>query len=138
MLQIYSYILQIYSVEIYEHIEYPLNMIYNEKDTMKRFGENIKKYRNRLGLTQEKLAELCNCSSQTISGTETGYSFPSSKVLFKLAENLHVPLMYLFNFGEDPVISNKEENSTIINYLSEMDLEQKKIALKIIKALIDL
>lgn len=110
-------------------------MIYNEKDTMKKFGENIKKYRNRLGLTQEKLAELCNCSSQTISGTETGYSFPSSKVLFKLAENLHVPLMYLFNFGEDPVISDKEENSTIVKYLSEMNLEQKKIALKIIQAI---
>ena len=62
-------------------------MIYNEKETMKKFGDNIKKYRNRLGLTQEKLAELCECSSQTISGTETGYSFPSSKVLFKLAEN---------------------------------------------------
>ena len=112
-------------------------MIYNEKETMKKFGDNVKKYRNSLGLTQEKLAELCECSSQTISGTETGYSFPSSKVLFKLAENLHVPLMYLFNFGEDPVISNKEENSAIITYLSELSLEQKKTAIKIIKAIND-
>ena len=110
-------------------------MIYNEKDVMKKFGENVKKYRTRLGLTQEKLAELCECSSQTISGTETGYSFPSSKVLFKLAENLHTPLMYLFNFGEDPVISSKEEDMAIIKYLSEMQASQKEIALRVLKAI---
>lgn len=109
-------------------------MIYNEKETMKKFGDNIKKYRNRLGLTQEKLAELCECSSQTISGTETGYSFPSSKVLFKLAENLHVPLTYLFNFGEDPVVSSKEEDNAIIQLLSNLPVQQKKIIIKIIKA----
>ena len=127
--------LQIQSVVIYEIIVYALNMIYNEKETMKKFGENIKKYRCRLGLTQEKLAELCDCSSQTISGTETGYSFPSSKVLFKLAENLHIPLMYLFNFGEDPVISNKEEETELIKYLSMLSFEQKQIAIKIIRAI---
>ena len=109
-------------------------MIYNEKETMKKFGNNVKKYRNRLGLTQEKLAELCDCSSQTISGTETGYSFPSSKVLFKLAENLHVPLSYLFNFGEDPVISNREQDSAILELLYNIPLEQKNIIIKIIKA----
>ena len=110
-------------------------MIYNEKETMKKFGENVKKYRTSLGLTQEKLAELCDCSSQTISGTETGYSFPSSKVLFKLAENLHIPLMYLFNFGEDPVISNKEEDIAIIKYVSELSSDKKKIVTKIMKAI---
>ena len=110
-------------------------MIYNEKETMKKFGENVKNYRTRLGLTQEKLAELCECSTQTISGTETGYSFPSSKILFKLAENLHVPLMYLFNFGEDPVISNKAENSAILNTLSELPIEKKQLAVKILKVI---
>lgn len=112
-------------------------MIYREKETMKKFGLNVKKYRMRLGFTQEKLAELCDCSSQTISGTETGYSFPSSKVLFKIAESLHVPLMYLFNFGEDPVISNKEENETLINCLSNLSYEQKRIAVKLLQALCD-
>lgn len=110
-------------------------MIYNEKETMKKFGNNVKRYRMRLGLTQEKLAELCDCSAQTISGTETGYSFPSSKVLFKLAEALHIPLMYLFNFGEDTVISNKEEDFAILECFSEMELEQKRLALRIIKAI---
>ena len=43
--------------------------------------------------------------------------------------------MYLFNFGEDPVISSKEENSAIIAYLSRLSSEQKKMAIKIIKAI---
>lgn len=120
---------------MYDIIEYALSMIYNEKEVMKKFGDNIKKYRNRLGLTQEKLAELCECSSQTISGTETGYSFPSSKVLFKLAENLHAPLMYLFNFGEDPVISDKEDNELLSKYYSNLSSEQKRLIIKIIKAI---
>ncbi len=110
-------------------------MIYNEKETMKRFGNNVKRYRTRLGLTQEQLAELCNCSAQTISGTETGYSFPSSKVLFKLAESLHIPLMYLFNFGEDSTISNIEEAKNIINLLEDLSLEQKRLSLNIIKVI---
>lgn len=112
-------------------------MIYSEKETMKKFGENVKKYRMSLGLTQEKLAELCDCSSQTISGTETGYSFPSSKVLFKLAENLHIPLMYLFNFGEDPVISNREEDLAITKFLSGMTTKDKEMALRVIRAVIN-
>lgn len=110
-------------------------MIYNEKETMKKLGENVKRYRTRLNLTQEKLAELCECSSQTISGTETGYSFPSSKVLFKLAESLHIPLMYLFNFGEDSVITDKENDEEIINILENLSPSNKRIAINLLKVL---
>ena len=60
------------------------------------------------GLTQEQLAEKCDCSAQTISGTETGYSFPSSKVLFNLSVALEVPLVYFFNFDEDNYITQSE------------------------------
>jgi len=112
-------------------------MHYSEKETMKKFGANVKRYRNSLNLTQEKLAELCNCSVQTISGTETGYSFPSSKILFKIAEALHTPLMYLFNFGEDPVISNNEKSNTIQELLKNLTLENKELAIKLIKAIIE-
>ena len=65
-----------------------------------------------------------------------GYSFPSSKILFKLAETLHVPLMYLFNFGEDPVITNKETDSEILNILPCFSYEQKELAVRIIKAIV--
>ena len=56
--------------------------LYNEKkEIKKKFGEKVKMYRNLAKLTQEQLAEKCGCSPQTISGTETGYSFPSSNIL---------------------------------------------------------
>lgn len=42
--------------------------------------------------------------------------------------------MYLFNFGEDPVVSSRESNSEIIKYLTQLSAEDKKVILKIIKA----
>lgn len=43
--------------------------------------------------------------------------------------------MYLFNFGEDSVISNKENDETIINLLSKLTPEYKYLAVKIVKTL---
>ena len=65
-------------------------MIYNEKETMKKFGDNIKKYRNRLGLTQEKLAELVGYTDRSsIAKVEKGeVDLPQSKIaLFAKALN---------------------------------------------------
>ena len=105
-------------------------MVYTDKEIMKRFGEKVKLYRKQAGLTQEQLAEKCDCSKQTISGTETGYSVPSSKVLFNLSKILNVPLMYLFNFGEDEGSSNKELSSMVEKYMSKLTYEQKTLVLK--------
>ncbi len=105
-------------------------MVYTDREIMKKFGEKVKLYRKHAGLTQEQLAEKCDCSKQTISGTETGYSFPSSKVLFKLSEALDVPLMYLFNFGEDKNSSNKEISTMVEKYISKLTYEQKTLVLK--------
>ena len=110
-------------------------MNYNYDETIKKFGENVKKYRQRLGLTQEQLSELCECSAQTISGTETGYSFPSSKVLLSLAEALLVPLMYLFNFGEESVITNKENYVILKELFDNLNNEKKSLAIKILKVM---
>lgn len=105
-------------------------MVYTDKEIMKRFGEKVKLYRKQAGLTQEQLAEKCDCSKQTISGTETGYSFPSSKILFNLSKILNVPLMHLFNFGEDEDSSNKEFSSMVERYMSKLTYEQKALVLK--------
>jgi len=100
-------------------------MLYTNEEIIKKFGEKIKIYRKRAGLTQEQLAEKCDCSKQTISGTETGYSFPSSKILFNLSNVLDVPLVHLFNFGDDEKSSNKEVSSMVELYLSKLSYEQK-------------
>lgn len=119
-------------LEKYDLIVYALVMLYTNEEIMKKFGENVKLYRKRAGLTQEQLAEKCDCSKQTISGTETGYSFPSSKVLFNISNALETPLMYLFNFGEDEYAGNKEVPSIVEQCMSKLNFEQKNLLLKIL------
>ncbi len=105
-------------------------MTYTQEEIMKKFGEKVKLYRKEAGLTQEQLAEKCDCSKQTISGTETGYSFPSSKILFNLSNVLNVSLAHLFNFGDDENASNKEIASLVESYMSKLTYEQKSLVLK--------
>lgn len=105
-------------------------MISSNEEIMLKFGEKVRLYRKQAGLTQEQLAELCDCSKQTISGTETGYSFPSSKVLFNLSRVLNVPLSYFFNFGEDESLSTKEFSTIIEQYVKKLTYDQKSLVLK--------
>jgi len=51
---------------------------------------NIKKERKKLGLTQEKLAEIADLSSQTINDIEGCRMWVSDKTMSKLARVLHV------------------------------------------------
>ena len=112
-------------------------MVYNSSEIMKKFGEKVRYYRNLSGLTQEQLSEKCGCSAQTISGTETGYSFPSSKVLFKLSEVLNVPLAYLFNFDDAGAVYNNEVSFTACKLLEKMNLDKKQMLLKMMQAITD-
>ncbi|CDE61361.1 dNA-binding helix-turn-helix protein [Fusobacterium sp. CAG:439] len=107
----------------------------SKKEFMKKFGKRVKMFRLLTNLTQEQLAEKCDCSAQTISGIETGYSFPSSNILFKLAEILEVSPAEFFKFEN---VSGKEINS-MVQQLSEefvnLSEEQQKIMIKIMKVL---
>jgi len=108
-------------------------MIYKDSEIKKRFGAKIKEFRKAEKLTQEQLAEKVGCSWQTISGMETGYSFPSSKILFKLSYALKMPLTYLFNFYSSPI--DNEDETKIINVYRKLNKEQKNLLLKMIMAL---
>lgn len=109
--------------------------MFDSKEIMRKFGEKIKFYRIQANLTQEQLAERCNCSKQTISGTETGYSFPSSKLLFQLSNVLNVPLFTLFNFGENVETSNEEMCKLISKAISKLNYDQQILILKMIQSL---
>lgn len=112
-------------------------MICCSNDIMKKFGAKVKHYRELAGLTQEQLAKKCECSAQTISGTETGYSFPSSKILFNISFALNTPLVYFFNFDDDKNVTNNELYTVLNNALKKMDLNQREMLLKIIKAIVE-
>lgn len=106
-----------------------------KKEFMKKFGKKVKMYRIIAKFTQEKLAEKCNCSPQTISGIETGYSFPSSNMLIKLVESLNISLNDLFNFEDVKDSTEKTIPSQFAEIFGKLDEEHQKIMLKIMKEL---
>ena len=63
----------------------------------KLLGENIARYRNEKGLSQEKVAEYIGVSRQAVTKWESNISRPSSDNLFKLAEILEVSVDNLLN-----------------------------------------
>lgn len=61
----------------------------------------IKDYRENKGISQGKLADLCNVSRQTINAIENDKYDPSLQLAFDLAKTLGVTVDYLFlNGGE--------------------------------------
>ena len=59
--------------------------------TTDNIKNNIKKYRNDRGFTQEKLSELAGVSTDYISEIERGKKVPSIKRLDKIAIALGIP-----------------------------------------------
>ena len=119
------------------NVIYPNNMRKTPKESFKKFGAKVREYRILAGLTQEQLAERCKCTSQTISGIETGYNFASSPLLFVLPKALDIPLVYLFNYEKEEELSKNEDIKALEKIFFKMDEQQRKIALKILKALVD-
>lgn len=65
---------------------------YMANSTIENIKNNIKKYRIARGLTQYKLAILCNMSPDYISEIERGRKIPSLKRLIMIAEQLEVTI----------------------------------------------
>ncbi|KGR89525.1 DNA-binding protein [Ureibacillus massiliensis 4400831 = CIP 108448 = CCUG 49529] len=59
----------------------------------------IKEYREKDGLSQGKLAELCNVSRQTINAIENNKYDPSLQLAFDIAKILRVTMEELFISG---------------------------------------
>jgi len=62
---------------------------------------NLKENRRKLGLTQEKLAEMANVSIHYISMIETCNKYPKPEMLEHLAKILGIESYKLFNVEDD-------------------------------------
>lgn len=101
----------------------------------KQYGLKVKEYRKTANLSQEKLAELCDCASQTIWGIEAGYNSPSFNLMYAISKALNVPMIYFFNFDTD-VQTNINEKEFVFNKLfKEMNDNDKDFILRIMLAL---
>jgi transcriptional regulator with XRE-family HTH domain len=64
-------------------------------------GNNIKKYRRQLGITQEELAGILCITSQAVSKWESEAGMPDITQIVPLAKALNVTTDALFGFGEE-------------------------------------
>ncbi|WP_461255339.1 helix-turn-helix domain-containing protein [Treponema sp. R80B11-R83G3] len=97
-------------------------------DLRRTLSQNIKKQRKILGLTQEKLAEAANLSSQTINDIEGCRMWVSDKTILKLANVLHIDAYQLF----EPVTTIRAIVPDVVN-TDEFMLELEGKIIKFIK-----
>ncbi len=88
----------------------------------KLLGKRIKELRKSCNLTQEKLAELINIETTSLSGIESGRHFPSLTTIEKIANNLNVELKSLFDFNHLKTREFMQEN--IIKNLDKLSDEK--------------
>ena len=62
----------------------------------KIIGQNIKRYREEKGWTQEGLAEKANIHVSYVGQIERGLRYPSLKVLFRIADVLMIEAEKIF------------------------------------------
>ena len=60
------------------------------------FVENLIFYRTKKGLSQIELSGICDCGKSTISGIESGKTFPSFDLIFRIAYALEIHPADLF------------------------------------------
>lgn len=94
----------------------------NENIDLKNFlGKRIKEVREAKGLTQPELAERIGSTDRNVSNYETGYSFPSVKVLYKISVELDASIDYLLGLTNDPKVSNKQFNQLSVQDFKILD-----------------
>lgn len=103
-------------------------------DNKKLLGKRIKELRKEAGLTQEKLAELIDIETTSLSGIESGRHFPSLPTIEKIANKLNVELKALFDFNHLKSIDKMKEE--IVENIDKISDEKIKFIYKFIEGYI--
>lgn len=72
------------------------------------FAARLKKVRAAQGYSQPELAKRVGVSDRNISNYETGYSFPSIKVLYRISQVLKVSIDYLLGLTNHAGLKTNE------------------------------
>lgn len=95
-------------------------MLINYDNIKNDFGKRIKYQRHLFGISQEKLAEELNCSTQYIYQIESGRCKPSLDALLSLSDYFGVTLDYLLKGNTNTV------NDTLDSILKEFTPLQRE------------
>ena len=91
----------------------------------KQIGKRIQYLRKQRGLSQEKLAELLNIATTSLSYIETGRGFMTLSTLEKLSKILNVEPYEIFQFTS--ISTNKEMFDFIMNKLKLIKNDNEKL-----------
>lgn len=95
----------------------------------KKLGENIKKRRKSLKITQETLADEVDLSLGYISQIETAGRVPSLSTIVKIAEQLNTSVDLLIDSSKNRYVLTEE----IAEFLNDLTPEQLQIARNVLK-----
>ncbi len=101
-------------------------------DNKKLLGKRIKEIRKFRGLTQEKLSEMIDLETSSLSGIESGRFYPSLHVLEKIASALEVELIDFFKFTSVNIPENLDEE--IAKIVQMQDKNGKRLIYKFLCA----
>ena len=87
-------------------------------DNKKLLGKRIQELRKRADLTQEKLAELINLETNSLSAIESGRHYPSLSTIEKISQVFQCDLIKFFDFNH--LQSTEEKISYIKNSLKNL------------------
>ena len=93
---------------------------------IKEFSENLKKLRNKKGLTQTQLAEKLWLNKSIISAYENQQRMPSLDVLIKLSYEFNVSMEYLLGLGKENTIDITGLNDEQISIIAQLIAEFKR------------
>ena len=98
----------------------------------KAFGRHLRSCRRARGLTQERLAELADVSSDTIRRLEYGSFSPSLDTMRKIAKGMQIELSTLFAAYE---VGERDLRREVVDAVTGMSDEDRELALRIIGVL---
>jgi transcriptional regulator with XRE-family HTH domain len=83
------------------------------------FIANLKKFRNHRGISQMKLAELCDTATNYIGEIEIGRRFPSLKLIEKIGQILEVEPYRFFIDNSEKKLGELDETIDFLAGLSD-------------------
>lgn len=100
---------------------------------LKKFGEKVKEYRELCGYSQERLAELCEVSTNTINSIENSKTFLTYQTLKNISTALNIQIPELFNFEVKAADENNRLLHQIIARAKNLTPAQQKQVIQILK-----
>ncbi len=96
-------------------------------------GENIRKIRKKIKLTQDAFSEIIGIEPSSLSNIENGKSFPSALTIIQINQKFNINVEEIFNIEYLKNINSIEED--ILSTIKKLNSDQKRTLWKIMKSL---